>query len=129
MHGYGIAKEISRMFEGTYIPSAGVIYPTLQWLEDEGYISKTPRQKEATTSYSITESGKKYLKQNEQGLSEIIRFVKERNGGAEFPILKSAARLQRTIASSLHEMSSGKKLKVAKILDDANEKVLRLLSE
>ena len=127
MHGYGIAKEISEVFERTYVPSPGVIYPTLQWLEDKGYV-KGARLNEAI-NYSITESGKKYLKQNGENLSEIIRFIRNRREESDFPILKSASRLQRTIASNLQELSKEKKAKVARILDDANDKVSRLLSE
>jgi DNA-binding PadR family transcriptional regulator len=59
MHGYKVAKEISAMFDGTYVPSAGVIYPTLQWLEDQGYV-KGSRVND-TTNYAISESGKKSI--------------------------------------------------------------------
>jgi DNA-binding PadR family transcriptional regulator len=127
MHGYKVAKEISAMFDGTYVPSAGVIYPTLQWLEDQGYV-KGFRMNE-TTNYEISESGKKYLRQNEENINEIVHFIRNRKEGSEFPILQSAARLQRTIASSLPSMTKESKAKVAKILDEANARVSRLLNE
>lgn len=125
MHRYGIAKKISSMFEGIYVPSPGVIYPTLQWLEDQGYV-KSSRLYDST-SYSISDSGKKYLKQNEENLSEIISFIKNRIEMSDYPILQSAARLQRTIASSLGTMSNETNQKVARIVDDANEKGSRLV--
>jgi hypothetical protein len=62
-------------------------------------------------------------------MNEIIRFIKNRKEGSEFPILQSAASLQRTIASNLHVMTKEDKAKVAKILDEANVKVSRLLNE
>lgn len=127
MHGYRIAKEISAMFDGTYVPSAGAIYPTLQFLEDQGYVKGTRLGE--TTRYAISESGKRFLKGNEESLSGIIRYIKSRKDGSEFPLLKSAAQLQKTIVTYLPEMSKEKKIKVAKILGDSNEKVLRVMKE
>ena len=37
-HGYELIKAIEERFKGGYSPSPGVIYPTLNWLEDEGFI-------------------------------------------------------------------------------------------
>jgi DNA-binding PadR family transcriptional regulator len=124
MHGYEVAKQISAMFEGTYIPRSGVIYPTLQSLEDLGYVKGS--RLEDKTVYTITESGKEYLKKNEENLKEIISYVRRRRDNQEFSILRSAARLQRTIVALLPELSKGDKGRVAKILDDANEKVMKM---
>ncbi|OYV66613.1 MAG: hypothetical protein B7Z72_11040, partial [Gemmatimonadetes bacterium 21-71-4] len=37
-HGYEIIKALEEKMEGWYTPSAGTIYPTLQLLEDQGYV-------------------------------------------------------------------------------------------
>jgi len=125
MHGYEVARRISATFEGTYVPRSGVIYPTLQWLEDAGYVVGS--RLEDKTVYAITESGKGYLKRNEQSLKEIASEIQKRREEPEFSILRSAARLQRTIAAQLPEMSRGDKAQVAKILDEANRRVSRLI--
>jgi len=39
MHGYELMKTLGEKFEGLFQPSAGAIYPTLQMLQDEGYIT------------------------------------------------------------------------------------------
>jgi len=127
LHGYGIAKDISEMFDGTYVPSAGVIYPTLHWLEDQGYV-KGSRSGE-TTNYGITDSGVRFLKRNEESLSEIIRYIKSRKEDPDFPILKNASLLQKTIVTYLPEMSREKKAKVARILEESNERVLRMIRD
>jgi DNA-binding PadR family transcriptional regulator len=54
MHGYEVAKEISRMFGGFYEPSPGAVYPTLQWLEDEGLVRS--EVVEGRRVYSLTEA-------------------------------------------------------------------------
>lgn len=37
-HGYQVMSRLADRFNGTYEPSAGSIYPTLQLLEDEGLV-------------------------------------------------------------------------------------------
>ncbi|WP_158558305.1 PadR family transcriptional regulator [Spongiactinospora gelatinilytica] len=37
-HGYQVMNRLAERFNGTYEPSAGSIYPTLQMLEDEGLV-------------------------------------------------------------------------------------------
>lgn len=38
-HGYELIKEIEALTQGNYSPSPGVIYPTLDLLQDQGLIS------------------------------------------------------------------------------------------
>ncbi|MFY8092541.1 MAG: PadR family transcriptional regulator [Niveispirillum sp.] len=37
-HGYELIKEIEERSQGRYVPSPGVVYPALSWLEDGGLI-------------------------------------------------------------------------------------------
>ena len=37
-HGYEMIKELEGRFAGFYSPSPGTVYPTLQMLEDRGYV-------------------------------------------------------------------------------------------
>jgi DNA-binding PadR family transcriptional regulator len=125
MHGYEVARQISATFEGTYVPRSGVIYPTLQWLEDAGYVVGS--RLEDKTVYTITESGRRHLKQNEGSLAEITSEIQKRREAPEFSILRSAARLQRTIVAQLPQMSKEDKAQVARILDEANRRVSRMI--
>lgn len=56
MHGYQIIREIEERSGGSWKPSAGSVYPTLQLLADEGFI----RAEEANGRkiYSLTEAGR-----------------------------------------------------------------------
>ncbi|WP_350350023.1 PadR family transcriptional regulator [Agromyces sp. G08B096] len=56
MHGYQIITEIAERSGGTWKPSAGSVYPTLQLLADEGLISAEESQGRKT--YSLTEAGR-----------------------------------------------------------------------
>jgi hypothetical protein len=39
MHGYEVMKALEEETHGCYKPSPGTVYPTLQWLEDEGLVN------------------------------------------------------------------------------------------
>jgi DNA-binding PadR family transcriptional regulator len=38
MHGYEVMRALEDESRGTYRPSPGSVYPTLQMLEDEGFL-------------------------------------------------------------------------------------------
>ena len=128
MHGYEVAKEISKSFDGAYEPSPGVVYPTLQWLEDAGYVTGT--KADGKTVYRITDGGESYLKENAEKLGKVVEFLRGRLAGSgDYPILRSATRLERTIRISLPELSRERREKVARILDEASERVTTLVNE
>ena len=125
MHGYEIAKEISSTFNGMYEPSPGVIYPTLQWLEDQGYVRGN--RQDGKITYKITDSGKKFLKRYAEELTQIVQYARKRMSGEVSPILRSGMHLQKTITMYLPEMSKEKRIEVAKILDEAKDRITRLM--
>ena len=57
-HGYEVISELENRFRG-YRPSPGSIYPTLQMLEEGGFV--TGQEVEGKKVYTITESGLKFL--------------------------------------------------------------------
>lgn len=56
MHGYQIIREIEERSNGSWKPSAGSVYPTLQLLADEGLISA--EEQNGRKTYSPTEAGR-----------------------------------------------------------------------
>jgi DNA-binding PadR family transcriptional regulator len=56
MHGYQIIREIEERSGGSWKPSAGSVYPTLQLLSDEGLI--TAEEANGRKIYSLTEAGR-----------------------------------------------------------------------
>jgi DNA-binding PadR family transcriptional regulator len=58
-HGYEMIKDLEDRSGGFYTPSAGAIYPTLQLLEDRGWV--TADTAEGRRVYQITESGRAAL--------------------------------------------------------------------
>lgn len=56
MHGYQIIREIEERSGGSWKPSAGSVYPTLQLLADEGFVST--EESNGRKIYSLTEAGR-----------------------------------------------------------------------
>ncbi|HEU4892676.1 MAG TPA: PadR family transcriptional regulator [Vicinamibacterales bacterium] len=73
-HGYDVIKGIEEKFHGLYAPSAGSVYPILQALEDQGFV--TSSQEGGKKIYSITADGKKELKENKDKLSEMREHLR-----------------------------------------------------
>lgn len=61
-HSYELIKLIEEKTSDSYSPSPGVIYPTLTFLEEAGYV--TAESEGAKKRYTITEAGRAYLEEN-----------------------------------------------------------------
>jgi DNA-binding PadR family transcriptional regulator len=59
-HGYEIISELENRFRG-YRPSPGSVYPTLQMLEEGGFV--TGQEVDGKKVYTITEAGLKLLEE------------------------------------------------------------------
>jgi PadR family transcriptional regulator PadR len=63
-HGYGIARRIEQIAEGTLALNQGTIYPALLRLEQKGWIKSewgTSENNRRARFYAITRAGKKQL--------------------------------------------------------------------
>jgi len=61
-HGYEIIKLVEEKTADWYSPSPGIVYPTLTYLEEAGYVTASAAGSKKL--YSITEEGRAYLKAN-----------------------------------------------------------------
>lgn len=68
-HGYELIQALSDRFGGSYIPSAGTIYPRLAKLEEEGLVTKESDGRK--TIYSITDAGRTELEARRGELDDI----------------------------------------------------------
>lgn len=63
-HGYELIKELEARCGGFRRPSPGSVYPTLQMLEEGGYL--TSEEIEGKRVYTITDSGRQFLSDRKQ---------------------------------------------------------------
>jgi DNA-binding PadR family transcriptional regulator len=68
MHGYEMMKALEEKSGGFYSPSPGSIYPTLQMLEDRGFV--TVQDVEGKKVYSITDTGRALLAERQKSSEE-----------------------------------------------------------
>jgi DNA-binding PadR family transcriptional regulator len=75
-YGYEIIKKIEERLSGGYVPSPGVVYPTLTMLEEEGYatVSSTESNKKL---YAATDGGLEYLKENKVVVKAIFERMEQ----------------------------------------------------
>ena len=69
-HGYELIKLIEEKTGGWYSPSPGVVYPTLTFLEEAGYV--TAESEGAKKRYTITPEGRAYLDENREIADMVI---------------------------------------------------------
>ncbi len=73
MHGYELIQALGNRFGGTYVPSAGTIYPRLAKLEEEGLVTKEADGRK--TVYAITDAGRAELEARKGELDDIENDV------------------------------------------------------
>ena len=61
-HGYEIIKVLEEKTSDWYSPSPGIVYPTLTYLEEVGYV--TSQSEGAKRLYTITQEGRAHLAAN-----------------------------------------------------------------
>jgi DNA-binding PadR family transcriptional regulator len=79
MHGYEVMKALEEKSGGFYTPSAGSIYPTLQMLEDRGFV--TVQESEGKKTYAITDAGRAFLAEQQKETEGFANAPWERGFG------------------------------------------------
>ena len=77
-HGHGIAKSIESMSEDTLKVEHGSLYPALQRLQQEGWISAewgVSKNKQRATYYRLTTRGRKQLVAETSRWERFVRAV------------------------------------------------------
>jgi len=69
-HGYEIIKLVEEKTADWYSPSPGIVYPTLTYLEEAGYV--TASAEGSKKLYTITEEGRAYLKANRELVDVVL---------------------------------------------------------
>ncbi|MCU1471471.1 MAG: PadR family transcriptional regulator [Glaciihabitans sp.] len=107
-HGYELIQALGERFGGTYVPSAGTIYPRLAKLEEEGLVSKAADGRK--TVYSITDAGRAELADRSGEL-----------GGIEDEVSDSVRRLADEVRSSVNQAMKSLRADLAAAAQDARQ--------
>jgi len=74
-YGYQLIKTMEERLAGGYTPSAGVIYPTLTMLEEEGLATSSVENNKKI--YSVTVEGKQFLEENKRRVEALFERLEE----------------------------------------------------
>ena len=69
-HGYEIIKLLEEKTSDWYSPSPGIVYPTLTYLEEVGYV--TSQSEGAKRLYTITQEGRAHLEANRDRAAALL---------------------------------------------------------
>jgi len=75
-NGYGLIKQIAEKSGGTWTPSPGSVYPTLQQLVDEELIEAIGEGKR--TEFQLTDAGRSWVAEHEAELAALWADASER---------------------------------------------------
>jgi DNA-binding PadR family transcriptional regulator len=120
-YGYQLIKTMEQRLSGGYAPSAGVIYPTLTMLEEEGLaISSAENNKKV---YSLTSEGLAYLEANQAQVGELFLRLEETGRsferGRSPEIMKAFMNLRGAVVARVSR-ESVKPEQIKKITDAIN---------
>ncbi len=120
-HGYEIINNLEGNFRG-YRPSPGSVYPTLQMLEEGGYV--TSEQVDGKKVYTITDEGRKLLE--ERGESRFHETPGMKQG---FELKQSLAKLASAVIDGARGSNEQTMKRIGEILDKARKEVYSVLAE
>jgi DNA-binding PadR family transcriptional regulator len=130
-HGYDIIRELEEQSYGFYKPSPGVIYPTLQMLEEMGYAKST--EQEGKKVYSITEEGLKFLENQSNIADGVRRQMKHKwsfkNIGRMVMVMKEYHELEDLLGRGFRSLDADKAEQIRQILSQAYQEIESVLQK
>jgi DNA-binding PadR family transcriptional regulator len=139
-HGYEVIKALDERSKGFYVPSPGMVYPALTYLEE---IEHATVETEGTRKrYHITELGRRYLEEHRsaadslfaqfgrvgermESLRKAMRAGEQElgaDGGGSASLMRARQALKAALAAKWHG-SAEEQERIAKILQRAAEEI------
>ena len=124
MHGYQLIGEIEKRSAGTWRPSPGSVYPTLQLLADEGLVRvETVGEKK---TYALTPEGVE--------AAEAVESLPWGSTPARDPehvtaLPKAGVKLAQALAQFGHDATPAQMEQAVQVVNDARRAIYRILAE
>jgi len=123
MHGYALIQEIGRTYQRPV--SAGLVYPTLQELEDMEYVASI--EEEGKRVYSITTEGKKYLEENGDVVSRLKAGQEYAGKVSQFSFMRDLRDIQDMLMMNAEYVNEAKMKRIQSMLTDTKRKVAAIV--
>ena len=126
MHGYQIISEIAQRSGGTWKPSAGSVYPTLQLLADEGLISA--EEADGRKTYSLTDAGRAEAEASADRPTP-WQTPSARDSGTVGALPKAGIELAQAAAQVGRTGTPEQVKQAVEVLDDARRRLYSILAQ
>jgi len=125
MHGYEMIREIAERSGGSWRPSPGSVYPTLQMLEEEGLISSV--ETGGKRLFSLTDTGRTEAENGPEAPWE------EPDQGEHWGVVREFGAAAGAVQDALRQVvmtgSPEQRAKALAVLTDARKKLYLILAE
>jgi len=130
-YGYEIIRALEERSHGFYAPSPGVVYPTLQMLEEMGYASAAER--DGKKIYTITDEGRKFLSEQKDFTEEVKSHMKRHwnpeNIGVFAQMMAEFGDLARIVGHRGRRIDSDKMKRIREVISNASDEIRAILEE
>ena len=126
MHGYQIIAEIDERSGGTWKPSPGSVYPTLQLLADEGLIQA--EESNGRKTYSLTDEGR-FAADAASEQAAPWETSEARDSGKPTALAKAGIDLAQAAAQVARSGSPEQVKAAVAVLDEARRKLFSILAQ
>lgn len=124
MHGYQVISEIEKRSGGTWRPSPGSVYPTLQLLADEGLVRVETIGEKKT--YALTEAGKAAAADADAAPWE---STPGRDSERASALPKAGVKLAQALTQFGHDATPEQIDQAVQVVNDARRKIYTILAE
>ena len=130
-HGYEIIRLLEERSHGFYTPSPGAVYPTLQYLEEMGYVEAN--QLDGKKIYSITEEGRKFLSERKKFAEGIKEKMRDHWGPRDMEEMREAmaeiGRLGRLLGRHFRDLDAEKSQRIKEVISRAYKDIEAILEQ
>ena len=127
MHGYQIMQQLEERSGGMWRPSPGSVYPTLQLLEDQGFIKG--EEVEGRRVFALTEAGKTEAEASKERHGAPWESSEHGDQGPRFRLRKAVFQIGAAVKQIGTTGSSEQVDATLEILAEARKRIYSLLAE
>ena len=125
-NGYSLIKAVAEKSGGTWTPSPGSVYPTLQQLVDEELIESIGEGRR--TEFQLTEAGRAYTTENAEQL-EKLWDVTSQDASAEAGLHESVQKFMGVVHQFRFAATDEQRAKAVETIDAARRSLYGILAD
>lgn len=130
-HGYELIRAIEELTGGSYVPSPGMVYPTLTMLDEMGHIAEV-KSEGARKAFAVTAEGAAHLAERRAEVEALFARLAELATVSErtdaMPVRRAMANLRAVLIHRLgrHGVQPATVHEAVAIIDEAAQRIERL---